>query len=151
NYAELAQQEINGLRALGPDAWKLLGVLAAAGGALSVPDIRHLTGLSDEQVGGLLRKAQRSLHPVGPTGSRRYAFPDDFRRELQSDPNLTIAGYRAAIDAWAEDWRGRGWRDAQGAHCNVPRYLLDAYPDTLRDAPERHARLVGDAGWVTAA
>ena len=110
NYRDLAQQEINGLKALGSDAWKLLGTLAAAGGALSVPDLQYLTGLSDEQVNSLVKTAHRSLQPVGPQESRRYAFADDIRRELQSDQNLAIERYRAAISSWADYWRSRGWR-----------------------------------------
>lgn len=151
NYADLAQQEIEGLQALGDDARKVLGALAAAGGALAVPDLQHLTGLPGERVRNLVKTVQRSLRPVGPPDSRRYAFADEFRRELLADPDLDVAGYRAAINSWAEKWRSRGWRADQDDHAGVPRYLLEAYPESLHDTPQRRAVLVSDAGWVAAA
>ena len=150
NYVELAQQEIDGLKALGGDARKLLGALAAAGGALAVPDLQHLTGLSGPRVSSLVRTAQRSLRPVGPPESRRYAFADAFRHEMLSDRDLAIDRYLAAINRWAEDWRSRGWRARPDDDSGVPRYLLEAYPDTLHDAGSR-AGLVSDPGWVAAA
>ena len=151
DYADLAQQEIEGLQALGEDARKVLGALAAAGGALAVPDLQHLTGLPGQRVRDLVKTVQRSLRPVGPLDSRRYAFADEFRRELLADPDLGVAGYRAAINSWAEEWRSRGWRADQDDHARVPRYLLEAYPDSLHGTPERRAGLVSDAGWVAAA
>ena len=38
-----------------------------------------------------------------------------------------------------------------GAGKGTPRYLLDTYPSTLTEDPQRLADLVSDAGWVDAA
>lgn len=148
NYEALARQEIDELLRLGPGARKLLGALTAARGALSVADLVHLTGLADEQVRAFLRDATRSLPQVA---QGRYSFDTDFLGQLQSDAALQVDTYRTAIHGWADEWHSRGWRGDHGSHEEVPRYLLEVYPETLGKEPERRARLVSDPGWIAAA
>jgi WD40 repeat protein len=144
NYESLARQEIADLL-LVPDAQSFLGVLAAAGGALSEADLVRLTALTAERVREFLTRAQRSLPPLG---DGRYAFDPEFLQQVQGIPDLQISQHRAAIHAWADEWRQRGWQDE---HADVPRYMLDVYPETLGHDPARRAGLVGDPRWIAAA
>ena len=148
HYEVLARQEIAGLLGRGPDARKLLGTLTAARGALSVADLARLTRLPAEQVEDFLHDAHRSMPPVG---DGRYAFDADFLSQLESTASLDMDSYRAAIRSWARDWQAQGWRDGRSGHERVPRYLVEVFPETLRDVPDVRARLAGDPGWIAAA
>ena len=151
-YEALAKREIDSLKAIGPDAKRFLAVLAAAAGPLGMEDLRELTDLSEDSVDELVKKTHRSLRTSGPEDARRCAFAStSLLHRAQADSDLHISRYREAIHEWADRWRRRRWQHDQEARAGVPLYLLDAYPKTLGDEPQRRAALVRDAGWVTAA
>jgi WD40 repeat protein len=151
-YETLAKQEIDSLKAIGPDAKRFLGVLAAAAGPLEMEDIRELTSLTEEAVDQLVSKMQRSLRASGQQDTRRYSFGStSLLQRAQADSELYIPRHRASIHEWAERWQHRRWKREGKTMADVPLYLLDAYPKTLGDQPQLRASLVSDAAWVTAA
>jgi WD40 repeat protein len=160
--AELARQEIDDLTH-GADvdtAVEVLGLLTAAAGPLSVPD---LATLSDDlttpsaahrrRVRRLVtEQAARSLEPVGPAEQARWQFAHFSLLEYaQANQDLADPEYRTRIHQWAEQWRDHGWPTSPDATQGTPRYLLESYPATLAGDPSRLVALVSDAGWVDAA
>jgi WD40 repeat protein len=146
------EEELRILLSFGPEARRLIGALAAAGGALSVADLHELTQLPRERLEELISQTLRSLRRVGPAGARRYAFASiSMLERARQESGLDLSRYRDAIHRWAADWRDRGWRRDQRTGVDVPHYLLDSYPDALAHDRARLAALVSDVGWVTAA
>jgi hypothetical protein len=96
-------------------------------------------------------KAARSLQPVGD----RYQFAHGWLLEqaqtAESLRALRHPAYRQRIFRWAEKWGAAGWPTLAGAEGKTARYLLDEYPATLTDQPERLAALLNDKGWLAAA
>jgi len=163
--AGLARQEIDELLH-GEDqdlATDVLGVLTASAGALAIDDIAALTGdlapatpAWSRQVDRLVtERAARSLQPVGPADRRRYQFAhSSLLEQAQTDQGLRELrhpDYRRRIERWADQWRAAGWPAPAGQDGTTPRYLLDEYPATLKNQPQRLAALAGDIGWVAAA
>lgn len=146
------EEELRILLSFGPEARRLIGALAAAGGALSVDDLHELTRLPGERLEELIGRTLRSLRRIGPEGARRYAFVSiSMLEKARQESGLDLSRYRDAIHRWAADWQGRGWRRDQRTGVDVPHYLLDSYPDALANDRVRLAALVSDVGWVTAA
>jgi hypothetical protein len=144
----------------------LLGLLTAAAGPLTVADLLALrsdgtgaTGATAWQVKVFVaERAVRILEPVGPAGEARWQFQHGSLLEYAQDPNGDFARdtedlrdekYQGWIHRWAQHWRDAGWTTK--ADDGVPRYLLDEYPATLADDPDRLTALVSDVGWVDAA
>ena len=161
--AELAKKEIDDLTK-GDDAdlaIDVLGVLTAAAGPLSLRDVLALrsdgqgtpTAADTRHVRRLVEdRAARSLERVGPVGDERYQFAHDSLREYATKvPDLSDPEYRQHIHRWAERWRDAGWPLPADEDGTTPRYLLDEYPSTLKNQPQRLAGLTGDMGWVAAA
>lgn len=125
----------------------LLGLLTAASGGLSGPDLRELTGTD-------LVELEEILHTVtGRTFTRRLArwAPDGGpqvyllgHEELHNTAclyigNDALAAYRDRLHSWAESYRAPGdgrppWPP------NTPEYLLTGYPRMLA-ATHDNARL----------
>jgi hypothetical protein len=158
----LAGQEIHDLlnREDQDLAADVLGVLAAAAGPLSIDDLATLIADSAPASAAWSRRisrfvteeAARSLQPVGPADHRRYQFAHaSLLEQAQADRNLDRPDYRRRIDRWADQWREAGWPTPAGEDGMTPRYLLDEYPATLRNQPQRLMALATDIGWVTAA
>jgi hypothetical protein len=136
---------------LGGDALhrRILGLLVAAGGGLTVADLavlleRHRveTDPTAKPVGrleldALLQSAfARSLEarpePSAPT-ERIYLFAHDTLRETAETELRAAAGdFLAVIHRWAEDYEQRQWPTA------TPRYLLRPYGDLLNQRQEVH-------------
>ena len=158
----MARQEIDDLMRRDETglAADVLGLLTAAGGPLAVEDLATLTVLTApvrcpdaSSIRRLLTvEAARSLQPVGPAGGNRYQFAHDSLLEYaQTDEDLTDPEFRRRIHQWAQTWRDDGWPAAVDGEEGTPRYLLDTYPATLAQDPQRLAALVSDVGWVDAA
>jgi WD40 repeat protein len=140
-------------------AVEVLGVLAAAGGPLSVADVAALTDdIAPVSPASLFRvrnlmvgQGARTLQPVGPT-DRRYTFAhDELLKQAQANADLAHPEFRRRIHRWAQRWAQAGWPLPAGREDTTPRYLLDTYPATLIDDQDRLCRLAGDISWVTAA
>jgi WD40 repeat protein len=158
----LAEQEIMGL--LSPDvadrdlAFDVLGVLVAAGGALSVEDIGAITGRRRRDVRSFVtQRAVRTIAPAGPEEHHRYAFAHQTLLAY-CEINDDIGGdtqYREAVHEWVEQWRRAGW--PTDTDVDVPRYLLDTYPQRLSAdstntlSGQRLTQLVTDVGWLDTA
>ena len=125
----LAQQELRRLLRGTPAEQDLLGLLTAARGGLSGPDLAALTGEP-------LWEIEDVLHGVsGRTFTRRVstwqpeAGPEVYllgHEELQATARAylgdqRLAGYQDRLHAWAEEYRDRGWP------VGTPEYLLCGY------------------------
>ncbi len=143
---KLAQQELKRLLRGTPAQRDLLGLLTAARGGLSGPDLVRLTGEPMWEV-------EEILHGVsGRTFTRRVSAwqpevgPEVYllgHEELQAtataylgDQRLT--GYQDRLHAWAEEYRGQGWP------ASTSEYLLRDYFQMLT-AVGAAARLVACA------
>ena len=163
----LAQQELRRLLRGAPAQQDLLGLLTAARGGLSGPDLAALTGES-------LWEIEAVLHGVsGRTFTRRVstwqprAGPEVYllgHEELQVTARTyfgrqRLADYQDRLHAWAQEYRDLGWPGG------TPEYLLSGYfqmltavGDTARLAAcatdvARHERMLditgGDAAALT--
>ncbi len=163
----LAQQELRNLLRGTRAEQDLLGLLTAARGGLSGPDLTALTGESPWEV-------EDVLHGVsGRTFTRRGSTwqPQDGpevyllgHEELQATARTyfgdqRLAGYQDRLHAWAQEYRDRGWPGG------TPEYLLSGYFQMLTAAGDtarlaacatdaaRHERMLditgGDAAALT--
>ena len=149
----LAEQEIAGLLTKASDlAIQVLGTMAAAAGPLAANDLDAL--LPSVPIGSLhrfLNAANRTVQRIGSPGGDRYQFAHEtLLRTCQQRDDLDLGARRQQIHKWAEQWREAGWPTPAGETGSTPRYLLDAYPSTLKDQPERLAALAGDVRWIAA-
>jgi hypothetical protein len=166
--AELARKEVYDLtRGVEAElAVDLLGLLTAAAGPLTVADLLALlsddtgaTRVTARQVKEFVAEhANRILEPVGAAGETCWQFAHGSLLEYAQDPTGDFAQdteelrdpqYRQRIHRWAQHWRNAGWTTT--ADGGIPRYLLDQYPATLADDPDRLAELAGDPAWIAAA
>src|SRR5262249_12909072 len=140
-------------------AVEVLGLLTAAAGPLAVNDLAAMS-LVAPQSAALTRRirslvtaeAARSLQPAGLAGSDRYQFAHGSLLEhAQVNDDLNHPEFLDRIHQWADSWREVGWPAADGDGKGTPGYLLDTYPSTLTQDPQRLARLVSDIGWIQAA
>ncbi len=142
----LAQQELRRLLRGTPAEQDLLGLLTAARGGLSGPDLAALTGES-------LWEIEDVLHGVsGRTFTRRVSTwqpgdgPEVYllgHEELQVTAQAyfggqRLAGYQDRLHGWAEQYRDRGWPPG------TPEYLLSGYFQMLTAAGDT-ARLAACA------
>ena len=142
----LAQRELLRLLHGTPAQQDLLGLLTAARGGLSGPDLSALTGKPPWEIEDILYAV------VGRTFTRRVSTwqpevgPEVYmlgHEELQvtataylGDQRLT--GYQNRLHAWAEEYRDRGWP------IGTPEYLLRGYFQMLTAAGDT-TRLVACA------
>ena len=161
----LAQTELKRLLHATPEQQDLLGLLTAARGGLSGPDLADLTGLA-------LWEIEDVLHTVsGRTFTRRVsqwdpqAGPEVYllgHEELQISAirylgEQRLAGYRDRLHTWADTYRDQGWPEG------TPEYLLRGYyrmlqapldlPRLLQCAADtaRHDRMLDLSGGDAAA
>ncbi|MEU6556044.1 hypothetical protein ABZ915_38205, partial [Streptomyces sp. NPDC046915] len=164
NLQRLGQSELKRLLAGSPIEQDLLGLLTAARGGLSGPDLRELTGAD-------LVTIEEILHTVaGRTFTRRLAAwtPDEGRQvyllgheELHNAAchylgHDRLAHYRDRLHTWAEDYRTPTDQPPWPPH--TPEYLLTGYPRMLTTAgntdhlitlaidPARHDRMLDLSG-----
>ncbi|MEV6306636.1 ATP-binding protein [Actinoplanes sp. NPDC051861] len=140
----------------GSEARDLIGLLAAAGGALSTKDFAALLDLPPWQLestfSGTLGRALSSHSDL-------YLFAHEALREsvVQGLGPTTVASYLARIHAYADDYRTRSWP------ADTPEYLLRGYPRLLQTISDterllalatdaaRHSRLLDVTGGDNAA
>jgi WD40 repeat protein len=161
--AALAAQEIDDLlhRRDGGLAVEVLGLLAAAAGPLTVHDLAAMSTLTTERA--VLERQIRSLMTVAgartfqaanrerPDGSTQYQFAhESLLAYARACEDVDVQDYRRRIHLWAHHWRDASWLTPAGGLYGVPRYLLDAYPYTLSDDPQRLSELATDVAWVAA-
>jgi hypothetical protein len=166
---DLAQRELKGLLAPGADAslaYKVLGALAAAGGALSADDLAELAGTEFETIEPFVAgRAQRSLQASGDAHEVRYEFRHRALQETcREHPAVGDIRYWRKITEWADTWAAKGspppGRRPDGSR-GTPKYLFENYPGALAGAtntpsrlPDDHQRLaalVKDRKWVRSA
>jgi hypothetical protein len=162
---KLAQRELRRLLHGTPAQRDLLGLLTAAKGGLSGPDLAALTGEP-------LWEIEDVLHTVsGRTFTRQMGIgqsevgPEVYllgHEELQATARAYLGdqrmmGYRGRLQAWAEKYQDRGWP------AGTPEYLLRGYfqmltatGDTTRLAAcatdaARHERMLDITGGDAAA
>jgi hypothetical protein len=122
--------------------------------ALGAPG--HPLSLTPHHIRAFLEGTRgRVLEPVGSLEDVRWRFAHFgilwTAREslgLNRYPDYNECGY--AIQRWAQRWRDARWISPPYSG-GVPRYLLDEYPATLTDDPDRLAELTGDPAWIAAA
>ena len=151
---DLANRETAQLlrRADGDLALKVLGLLTAARGPLSVADLAWLTGSQPWEVRIVVEgEAARTLQQVGPEHAPRYSFAHETLLDRCQQEGVGGPDHVFRIRDWAAEWRDRSWPAPRDGAKGTPPYLLDKYPQTLRDDPPLLAAVVGDVGWVTAA
>jgi hypothetical protein len=161
----LAQEELKGLLRGGSTGLDLLGLLTAARGGLSGPDLEDLTGVP-------LWTIEDILHTVdGRTFSRRPGrwLPDASaevyllgHEDLQEAATRYLAkhgleGYRDRLHVWVDGYRARGWpRDTPEYPLRGYFRLLDYVGDLPRLVecardPIRHDRMLDLSGGDEAA
>ena len=149
---ELLNRDDNGLAA------DILGLLAAAGGPMTAGDLTELTrdALRTEGVTRRIRRllsvdAARSLQRSSQGGDDRYQFAhESLLAHARNIADLNDIEFGRRIRLWADRWQAGGWHDGQDGG-EAPRYLLDSYPSSLDQEPERLKDLVTDPGWVDSA
>ena len=156
---DLGLAEIDQVVEMGRLARDVLGILAAAAGALTIADLASLTRHTDtgddhdweiEQL--LTQRAARSLEPLGQGTSTRYHYAHaTLLDRAQQHSALARPQYRQRLHAWADTWRDAGWPDPAAEGTGTPLYLLDTYPATLQEEPQRLARLASGVAWLDTA
>jgi len=97
-------------------------------------------------------EAARSLQPADLAQGNRYQFAHGtLLEQAQLNEDLNDPEFVDRIHQWADSWRAAGWPYAGSGENVTPQYLLDTYPSTLTEDPQRLADLVSDAGWLEAA
>ncbi|MGW0118202.1 hypothetical protein [Streptomyces sp. NPDC003327] len=132
-----AERELKNLRAAGGLPYDLLGLLTAAGGGLTADDLAELAEESRYEVGDLLRtSAGRTFARVGDA----YLLAHEELQRLAAEMlgPREVRRYRESVDAWAEQWRARGWPEG------TPAYLLRGWFPSLRAGGDLE-RMVGCA------
>jgi tetratricopeptide (TPR) repeat protein len=160
-----SEQELRRLLNGAPIEQDLFGLLTAARGGLSGPDLKELTGASLWEIEDVLRTV------VGRTFTRRVSMwrpeigPEIYllgHEELQATAthylgDQRLADYRDRLHTWADTYRANGWPSG------TPEYLLSGYyrlVTTTGDLPRliacatdvaRHDRMLDLSGGDTAA
>lgn len=160
-----AERELKRLLRGDPAGRDLLGLITAAGGGLSGPDLAELTGLAAWETEEHLHTVSgrtfgtRGSHWRPETGPPVYVLAHE---ELQNTAlyylgTTPLEGYRQRLHAWADRYRDRGWP------VETPEYLLRGYHRLLQQAGDqartvsltvdqaRHDRLLDVTGGDVAA
>ena len=120
----LGRQELQRLLRGSPAEQDLLGLLTAAAGGLSGPDLQELTGVPLWEIETILHTtagrtfARRASRWAPATGPEVYLLGHE---ELQAAADrylaARLAGYRDRLHAWAETYRARGWPPEPRSTC----------------------------------
>jgi hypothetical protein len=165
NVQRLGRQELKRLLHGTPAEQDLLGLLVAARGGLSGPDLEELTGSPLWEIEEILHTVagrtftRRTSRWAPETGPEVYLLGHE---ELQAAASHYLGGHRLAgyhdrLHGWAGTYRAKGWPPG------TPEYLLSGYFRllvTLGDLPPmiacagdmaRHDRMLDLTGGDTAA
>jgi hypothetical protein len=149
--ARLAQQELRDLFRTGGTGLEVLGLLAAARGGLSGPDLAGLAKVPLWEAEDIVRTGAGRAFARRPDRWNPEDSPEVYllaHEELQAaaagylQGSDLLEGYYGRLHAWAGTWRDRGWPP------QTPHYLLDGYPRLLAGLGdlERLASLALDTG-----
>ncbi|NUT47045.1 MAG: hypothetical protein HOV94_06940, partial [Saccharothrix sp.] len=127
------ERELKNLLDGAPAGRDLLGLVAVAGGGLSAADLVELTGLAPYRVADALRTVTGRSFTHRGGHFRPGSDPDVFvlgHEELHATAlemlgPAELAGYRARLHAWADDYRARRWPPG------TPEFLLRGYHAVL--------------------
>ncbi|WP_194820891.1 tetratricopeptide repeat protein, partial [Micromonospora sp. S-DT3-3-22] len=154
------ERELKRLLAGTPAEQDLLGLLTAAGGGLSGPDLAELTGWSVWQVEDHLRTVagrsftSRSSHWRPDAAPQVYVLGhEEVQRQAVNMLGADrLAGYRQRLHTWADRYQAQGWP------VDTPQYLLRGYYRMLHAVgdlermvacatdPARHDRMLDLSG-----
>ena len=142
----LGRQELLHLLHGAPAEQDLLGLLTAAHGGLSGPDLEELTGASLGEIEEIMNTVAgrtftlRASQGIPGTGPEMYLLGHE---ELQLAATRYIgrrlAGYRDRLHGWADRYRSQGWPPG------TPEYLLTSYYRLLTDLGDQ-PRMISFAG-----
>ncbi|MEU0407102.1 hypothetical protein ABZ307_04625 [Streptomyces griseorubiginosus] len=115
-----AERELKHLIESGGLEYDLLGLVTAAGGGLTAPDLASLTGAVPYRVRDVLETR------AGRTFGRRVSVYLLGHQELQLQAEemlgpAELARFRGRLYSWADEWQSRGWPE------ETPEYLLRGY------------------------
>ena len=155
----LGRQELLRLLHGGPAEQDLLGLLTAARGGLTGPDLAELADIPLWEAEGILHTAAGRTFSSRPSLSSPGKRPDVYllgHEELQTVATYYLGGrlpdYRERLHAWSGDYRARRWP------AETPEYLLVGYFRLLEDTGDllrmtecaldaaRHDRMLGLTG-----
>jgi len=135
----LGRQELQRLLHGSPVEQDLLGLLTAARGGLSGPDLEELTDASLGEVEEILHTVvgrtftRRASQWAPGVGAEVYLLGHEERHTVASRYfGRRLDGYRDRLHGWADDYRSHGWPP------RTPEYLLSSYyrlPADLGDLP----------------
>jgi hypothetical protein len=124
----LGRQELQQLLRDGGAGRDLVGLLTAARGGLSSPDLAGLTGVPLWEVEEILQTAagrtftRRSSRWAPETGPQLYMFAhEELLAAAARYLEVSLPGYYSQLNVWAETYRDRGWPPG------TPEYLLNDY------------------------
>lgn len=140
------QRELKRLLHGTPAEQDLLGLVTAAGGGLSGPDLAELTGLPVYDVEENLHAVAGRTFTTRPAHWQRGIAPPVYvlgHEELQTAATASLGdtrlvGYRQRLHTWADEYRHQGWPSG------TPVYLLRGYFQMLQ-ATSDTTRLVACA------
>ncbi|WP_030779927.1 trypsin-like peptidase domain-containing protein [Streptomyces sp. NRRL S-920] len=135
----------------------LLGLVTAAQGGLTLRDLVELTGLMpyelEARLSSMFGRSLETRTRWDLEEEKGYLFAHETLHEQAAEAlGPALAGYRARIHAWADEYRERGWPDG------TPGYLLHTYGRLLASGddlvrhlatitdPLRHERLLAVTG-----
>ncbi|MFI7059458.1 hypothetical protein ACIBL3_00630 [Kribbella sp. NPDC050124] len=116
-----------------PVARKVLGLLTAAGGGLTVADLATLAERTRHEIGQLIQSSigRTFISRPGRWTSDTQTFGlahEELRKEtLRSLDPAELVGHRESLKRWADEVAANGWP------ADTPEYLLRGYPGLLLD------------------
>ena len=132
DIGRLGRQELKRLLADSAAGRDVLGLLSAARGGLSGPDLSELAGVPLWEVEEIVQTVAGRTFARRPGRWGQGAGPEVYllgHEELQAAAVGYLAGqlpgYRDRLHAWAGTWRARGWPPG------TPEYLLSGYYQLL--------------------
>ncbi|MFY1686712.1 trypsin-like peptidase domain-containing protein [Plantactinospora sp. WMMB782] len=162
--ARLAQRELDELLNGGQTHRDVIGLVAASGGGLSLPELEELCDQPRYVIEGMLsgvfgRTIAARLDHTTLEPKRAFLFAHETLRTKALDRigPQRLGGYRDRIHRWAERYQSLGWPP------ETPPYLLRGYPRLVHETadwprllalavdPDRHDRMLDLTGGDAAA
>jgi hypothetical protein len=135
---DVKERDLNRLLHGSPAEQDLLGLLTAAAGGLTTPDLAELIGTSEQEIRDCLHTAtgrsfaDRPPERPGRTLDVYVLAHEQLLVTARAMLGSRLAGYRERLHAWADGYAARGWPP------DAPEYLLRGYFAMLlaeRDLP----------------
>ena len=137
------ERELERLLYGSPAEQDLLGLVVAAGGGLSGPNLAELTDQPVREITKRLRAVSgrtftpRAAYWQPNTAPQVYVLAHEELQNTAADylGDTRLDGYRQRLHAWAEDYRQQGWP------AGTPEYLLRGYYRLLHATDDRQRML----------